>query len=1615
MSTVQKPNKQRLFGVVALSIIVSFALVGCWAEAIPVPHPTSTYGFAQCPGDVNSFYIIGGRDEWDSPLDHLLRYDVSEEIWFRLAPLPQPAIAPAATCYGDKIFVVTYDQHLYQYDILSNIWTEASPPPWAAWGAAVGAWDSRLYLVSGSSIEWDSPVQDVDIYEISTDTWLPAAGQDIPVGTILPGYVQTGPYLFVVGGFGENSPSQNVSATQRYDMSSGTWELGPTFGSSRAAFALAAVGQSLFAIGGDMDGGDYLDETSRVESLYLNSWPAGTWMEDGNSLPQALMFNSSGFCSMALTYGEVWSVGGAYPDWETMNVVSINQYYDNTESADYFELLNQMEDYEYPSDLNFTSRGIEALGNCLIGSFGLNVGPEIQSGIGLPGTPVTYTLSLANTGDIPDAYDLSISSDWTTTVAGLDPVWSGTSVDLIVTVDIPQDAMPDDMDVAEITLVSQGDPVLSHTVQITTSRFVGVIMEPPSSFGVGVPGNTLEYPITLYNGTGQTNSFDLTLSPYSWETDLSSDQLGPIPDAGSEAFTVSVTIPPDEGWNMTDTVYITATSLLNQNMISYNDVVTVTSRSYAPPQISISPEVLEASQYVDEVVTQTLAISNGNGLTLTFQAYAGIVSDAVLHMHFNEPSGATAFSDSSENGNNGTCSGDTCPVAGVEGMLGTSLFFDGNDYVLVPDNPSLNPQDAIAISAWIQPQDWNTNRRILQKGNSDNQYIFGCSGGTDGTLQLRLSGVGVLDTGLPTPRIWHHVFGQYDGDTMQIWIDGQLSAEIPATGTIATTADPLHIGTKYAGAPASDFFHGKLDELYMFDRGLSQSEIISLYQMGVSVDWLSVDPITGTVPANKALPVEVIIDAMDLQPDVYTTTLLIVNNDPLNSLAQVPITMTVEPTHGMGWEEGMATDLRSGDPLEATLIAYGQPYTLTSDTETGYYKFWLEQGTYTVEVSAPGYVTQTANMEITAQQGVTQDFALLLDAPWMHFSPELLETTLRVNQVVTQTLILTNTGAAALEFELLRGTGLPLRIVSNDNWRVSNMLEPGWETVNFDDAAWEFSIAPAPVNCGTLNCWSDPEVFPMWSEIQHQTIYLRRSFQVGSGVISATIKTECDDDHDLYINGVLVASDWNGYAGPLIITDVTEYVHPGKNVIAIKANDTAGGCRVMCVDATILTEGIDWLSVVPISGTIPANKSLPIQVTFDTTDLQPDVYTTTLLVLSNDPLNSSVQIPVTMTVEPTASMGWVEGTITDLRTGAPLEATIIAFGQPYTVTSDGETGFYQFWLEQGTYTVEVSAPGYVTQTAEADIIAQQGISQDFALLLDAPWMQVAPENLETAQLINEVVTQTLTITNSGPVSLTFQTYMSMLSDPVLLMHLDEPYGATTFSDGSGFGNNGNCSGDSCPEAGFEGFLGTSLFFDGNDYILIPDNPSLNPQEAIAISTWIYPEDWDTNRRILQKGNSDDQYILGCSGGANGTLQLRLAGVGILDTELPTPGIWHHVLGQYDGSVMQIWIDGQLSAEISATGTIATTSDPLHIGTKYAGAPASDYFHGRIDELQIFNRSLSPSEIISLYHGGVTVDWLSIDPISGDYPRQHISACSSNLRRHRSAARRIHHNPTGPQQ
>lgn len=78
------------------------------------------------------------------------------------------------------------------------------------------------------------------------------------------------------------------------------------------------------------------------------------------------------------------------------------------------------------------------------------------------------------------------------------------------------------------------------------------------------------------------------------------------------------------------------------------------------------------------------------------------------------------------------------------------------------------------------------------------------------------------------------------------------------------------------------------------------------------------------------------------------------------------------------------------------------------------------------------------------------------------------------------------------------------------------------------------------------------------------------------------------------------------------------------------------------------------------------------------------------------------------------------------------------------------------------------------------------------------------------------------------------------------------------------------------------------------------------------------------------------------------------------------GAWHHLVGQREGSVWQIWVDGTQASsdDVGTSGTLANNV-PLRIGrnTDLVGGAGAFYFTGSIDEVALYDYALSDARIL----------------------------------------------------
>ncbi|HOG80254.1 MAG TPA: LysM peptidoglycan-binding domain-containing protein [Anaerolineaceae bacterium] len=107
--------------------------------------------------------------------------------------------------------------------------------------------------------------------------------------------------------------------------------------------------------------------------------------------------------------------------------------------------------------------------------YGVSLSPAVDSASGSPGAEVLYTLTVTNTGNTSDYFDLNVSgAAWTTTIAPMTvgPLGAGASEEITVSVSIPDDASNGTTDTATVTAVSQGDTTATATANLTTTASI---------------------------------------------------------------------------------------------------------------------------------------------------------------------------------------------------------------------------------------------------------------------------------------------------------------------------------------------------------------------------------------------------------------------------------------------------------------------------------------------------------------------------------------------------------------------------------------------------------------------------------------------------------------------------------------------------------------------------------------------------------------------------------------------------------------------------------------------------------------------------------------------------------------------------------------------------------------------------------------------------------------------------------------------------------------------------------------------------------------------------------------------------------------------------------------
>ena len=184
-----------------------------------------------------------------------------------------------------------------------------------------------------------------------------------------------------------------------------------------------------------------------------------------------------------------------------------------------------------------------------------------------------------------------------------------------------------------------------------------------------------------------------------------------------------------------------------------------------------------------------------------------------------------------------------------------------------------------------------------------------------------------------------------------------------------------------------------------------------------------------------------------------------------------------------------------------------------------------------------------------------------------------------------------------------------------------------------------------------------------------------------------------------------------------------------------------------------------------------------------------------------------------------------------------------------------------------------------------------------------------------------------------------------------------------------------------------GVYGQAADFNGtSDYIYLGNPSSLNNLEKVTLSLWVNPENdsrWVLYSNIPDATNSQQynfELRFNDNGDLHGLFYDEAEGEGKYTntgTGYITPNTWQHIVYTFDSSRNKV----NQRAHIYRNGKEISTTTDENVGFNYNGVPTGHYIGdrgdqdnnhktpGKIDDVRIYDKALTPLQVEKLYHKG----------------------------------------------
>lgn len=206
---------------------------------------------------------------------------------------------------------------------------------------------------------------------------------------------------------------------------------------------------------------------------------------------------------------------------------------------------------------------------------------------------------------------------------------------------------------------------------------------------------------------------------------------------------------------------------------------------------------------------------------------------------------------------------------------------------------------------------------------------------------------------------------------------------------------------------------------------------------------------------------------------------------------------------------------------------------------------------------------------------------------------------------------------------------------------------------------------------------------------------------------------------------------------------------------------------------------------------------------------------------------------------------------------------------------------------------------------------------------------------------------------------------------------------TEIKDISGNGNHGDALGSLATTSVIPGTLGQALSFNGSsDYVDIGTLADTATTSAFTVSAWIYQSSLVSGSIVTRSKDTNPFWLVDSNDTYGGSDDIRTFiesgsgdNFGYTTDNVHSSGSWEHWVSVFDGTLsgnanrLKLYKNGTQQS-LTFIGTIpAATVSSGTVHANIGGYYNSASWNGKIDDVRIYNRALSSSEVANLYSIG----------------------------------------------